>query len=73
MNRLRYWRQERGLTQIELAQAANVPRYAIQLAEESGLALHPDDVKALAETLGVTVEKLGVRMAVRQVAQASAG
>jgi len=58
MNKLRFWRLERGLSPFELAVASNVPRYVIQLAEQ-GLR-HPssEEQLSLAETLGTATAKL---------------
>ena len=58
MNRLKVWRLQRVLSQIELAQAAGIPRYVIQLAE-SGIRMPNDDqINALDDSLGVRKEDL---------------
>ena len=58
MNSLKFWRTERQLTQIELQEACGVPRWAIQLIE-SGCRL-PDDeeLRLLANTLGIEAKRL---------------
>ena len=58
MNRLKFWRRERGLSQLELAAGSNVPRYAIQLCEQGVGELSPVHLDALAVALGVTTADL---------------
>jgi transcriptional regulator with XRE-family HTH domain len=53
MNRLRFWRQERGLSQIELSRATGIPRYRLQLAENGLGNLQPEEIEVIAKTLGV--------------------
>ena len=56
---LRSRRIELGLSQWELALAAEVPRYAIQLAEQGIRGLTVEHVIALAEALGLPPEEGG--------------
>ena len=58
MNKLRTWRLERGLSQMELADASQVKRWAIQLAESGLRALTPDERLAVAAALGVSEKRL---------------
>jgi DNA-binding XRE family transcriptional regulator len=53
MNRLKMWRLERSLSQMELAQAASISRWKIQLTE--GGHYDPDDSErsALARVLDI--------------------
>ena len=53
MNNLRYWRQERLLSQQELAEASGIPRYAIQLHEQGIKGLNYAALTVIAETLGL--------------------
>ncbi len=50
---IKFWRLERGLSQIELSKAAGVPRYRIQLAEQGLLSLEPEEVEILVDVLGI--------------------
>ncbi len=53
MNKLKFLRQERGLSQFELAFASNVPRYVIQLAESATRLPNQEEQQKLAAALGV--------------------
>lgn len=58
MNRLRFYRIERGLSQLELAQASGIGRWAIQLIEIG--ARHPstDELEALSCALAIPESKI---------------
>ncbi len=58
MNKLRFWRLERGLSQHELAEASGMKRWAIQLFETSIRLPSKEEINALAEALGLRVEDL---------------
>lgn len=58
MNKLRFWRLERELSQIELAAASGVGRWAIQLYEMGVRAPKEDEQVALSYALGVDQAKL---------------
>ena len=58
MNKLKFWRTERRLSQVELAAASNLPRWTIQLIESGVRNPDKDQCKALAKALGLSVEKL---------------
>ncbi|MEO5667031.1 MAG: helix-turn-helix transcriptional regulator [Bdellovibrionota bacterium] len=58
MNKLKYWRLERGLNQLELADAADVPRWRIQQAEGGYCLPSKDQMGKLAFALGVKLEQL---------------
>ena len=49
-----FHRIERRLSQVELAQAAHLPRWTIQLLECAARAPEPDEVTKLAAALGVS-------------------
>lgn len=66
MNRLKFWRIERGISQIELAAASGVPRHIIQLGETAVALPHERYQARLAETLGVPVKKLFPEVADRK-------
>lgn len=53
--RLRYWRQERGLSQIDLGLQAKVPRHHIQLHERGLVVLQPEEVERIASVLGLAI------------------
>ena len=58
MNRLKFWRLERSLSQHALAEVSGVPRHVVQLSE-LGLGVPQSDHKnALAKALGVRASKL---------------
>lgn len=48
----RFYRHEIGLSQIELAEAARVPRYKIQLSERGIASLTHDEGRRIARKLG---------------------
>ena len=58
MNGLQFWRTERDLSQVELSLASGVPRHVIQWHESSTRKPSLEYQKKLAETLGVSIEKL---------------
>ena len=58
MTKLKMWRLEHGLSQVELSAAAGVPRYVIQLAERGVRSLEPDEMNRLACTLGIKPKDL---------------
>ena len=58
MNKLKFWRRERGLSQIELSTASQVPRYVIQLAENGLRRPSVRYEQSIAEVLGVSSENL---------------
>lgn len=58
MNKLKVWRLERGLSQIELAQASGVARWTIQLIESSIRGPKPEELIALSEALGVATNQI---------------
>ncbi len=58
MNRLRFWRIERGLSQMELAALSAVPRYIIQVAEQGLRLPEKNHQEALASSLGVQMVDL---------------
>ena len=57
-NRLKFWRSERALSQIELSQASGVPRWAIQLIESEIREPSADEREILARTLGIEPREL---------------
>ncbi len=58
MNKINFWRVERQFTQVDLAQAARLPRYKIQQLE-LGIALPTDDeLASISVALGVPISKL---------------
>lgn len=56
--RLREWRTRRGLSQAELAEAAEVERAAVSKYETGKREAHPATARRLADALGTTVEEL---------------
>jgi transcriptional regulator with XRE-family HTH domain len=58
VNRLKLYRIERGLSQIELAEAANCPRHVIVLAENAIRIPEKKYQEALSEALGIPLGKL---------------
>jgi DNA-binding XRE family transcriptional regulator len=58
LNKLRTWRLERGLAQVELADAAGVKRWCIHMAENGIRCPSQDEQAALSEALGVPQETL---------------
>jgi len=58
MNSIRFWRQERGLSQYELSQATEVERWKIQLIEQGHRAASTTERMALAVVLGISEDKL---------------
>lgn len=58
MNKIKLWRLERGLSQVELALSSGIPRYRIQLSENGLLMLSNDELLALGRTLGVQAKEL---------------
>jgi ribosome-binding protein aMBF1 (putative translation factor) len=58
MNKIRYWRQERMLSQHELAAASDIPRFLIQLFEVGARQPNPMQLRDLAEALGLDLAKL---------------
>lgn len=68
MNKLRFWRLERGLSQIELAEVSGIPRHEIQLTEQEKRVPSPEQIEALAIVLGVSKKQLlGAREDVRRL------
>lgn len=53
-NKLRIYRLEAGLSQIDLAHAAEVPRFVVQMAENSLKEPDPLHRAALAKALGMS-------------------
>jgi len=58
MNKLKFWRTELTLSQLELSAASGVPRYLIQLAEQLSTLPKKPYRLALAKTLGRTEKEL---------------
>lgn len=58
MNKLRYWRLERGLSQHELAEASGIRRWAVQLIEAGHRIPSSDELEQLSLALGVEVKRL---------------
>ena len=58
MNKLKFWRLERGLSQVELADVSGVPRHVVQLSEQGIRRPSADQQLALAEALGVALKDL---------------
>jgi transcriptional regulator with XRE-family HTH domain len=50
---IKFWRQERGLSQYELAAESKVARHRIQLAEQGLLELTPDERERILAVLGI--------------------
>lgn len=55
-----YWRERRGLTLQQLADAIGVENPVISKAERRGIGLGRDKMKALADALGIEVWQLHV-------------
>ncbi len=58
MNKVRYWRNERALSQVELAAATSLPRWTIQLIE---LDIHqptPKEREVISAALGINVASI---------------
>jgi transcriptional regulator with XRE-family HTH domain len=53
MNKLKYWRTERVLSQIELSIESEVGRWAIQLIEAGIRGPKEDELEKLSKALGV--------------------
>ena len=60
MKNLKFWRQESGLTQIDLAIASGVPRVRIQLFEAGSNRLSEEDIKKICNTLKKLPSDLGI-------------
>lgn len=58
MNKLKFWRLERNLSQWELSQASGVGRWCIQLLEAGVREAREIERNALAEALGIETLKL---------------
>jgi transcriptional regulator with XRE-family HTH domain len=58
MNKLKLWRMERGLSQYELAEAAQIARWKIQLLELGIQAPSKDEYGRLLGALGVNSSEL---------------
>lgn len=58
MNRLKLLRIDRQLSQTELAAAARIPRYVVQLAEANLRQPSVDQQSAISEVLGVGAMEL---------------
>ncbi len=58
LERLKEWREYRGLTQVELAELAGVPQSTVSQAETGKRSPHPGTARKFAEALGVEVEEL---------------
>lgn len=58
MNRLKFWRSERQLSQFELAAGANVPRFVVQLCEQGIRLPTQSQQQDIAATLGVPAHVL---------------
>ena len=50
-NSVKFWRLERGLSQLELAQAVGLPRYKIQLHEQGLTALAQSELERVLAVL----------------------
>jgi transcriptional regulator with XRE-family HTH domain len=57
-NRLRELREQRGLSQFQLALAAEVSPSTVYAYEHGSRPWRPDTLRRLADALGVTVEEL---------------
>jgi transcriptional regulator with XRE-family HTH domain len=58
LERLKDWREHRGLTQVKLAELAGVPQSTVSQAETGRRSPHPGTARKFAEALGVEVEEL---------------
>lgn len=58
MNKLKLWRLERGLSQVDLSQATGIYRWNIQLIELGIRPPTPEQMQTLSEALGAPIEKL---------------
>lgn len=58
LEKLKEWREYRGLTQVELADKAGVPQSTVSQAETGRRSPHPGTARKFAEALGVEVEEL---------------
>jgi transcriptional regulator with XRE-family HTH domain len=58
LEKLKEWREYRGLTQVELADLAGVPQSTVSQAETGRRSPHPGTARKFAEALGVEVEEL---------------
>lgn len=56
MNKIKFWRIERGLSQIEFAEATGFPRYKIQLIEQGVAIPTPEELQIIATTLGLKLK-----------------
>lgn len=54
-NKLKFYRTEAGLSQLELAEVTGVPRYVIQLAEQNIKLPNVDNIQKLEELFGKKV------------------
>ena len=59
MKTLKYLRQEKNMTQIDLAVVSGVPRSRIQLCEQGIAILKKSDIPKLAKALFVSEKALG--------------
>lgn len=57
VKRLRYWREQRALSQRDLAERVSIPHSTIARIEMRGTA-RPSTIRKLAEALGVTPAQL---------------
>lgn len=58
MNKLRLWRLDRGLSQLELAEASGVNRWLIQLFETGIRLPTTTEMVCLSEALGVSQDSI---------------
>lgn len=58
MTNLRYWRNDRQLSQFELAEVTGIGRAVIQLIEQGIRQPKPDELERLSEALGVKTSQL---------------
>ena len=53
-----YYRKEKGLTQMQLAEKANISRTYMQKIETAGCACSHDTIMDIAESLNIPLKKL---------------
>jgi len=61
-NSLKYWRQERLISQIELANLTSIPRSSIQLAEQGVTALTMAQAEKICVALGIDLNMLSKKL-----------
>ena len=53
--RVRHWRELRGLSQDELGSKCGMPQYKISRIETGAIDAHADDIEAIATGLGLSM------------------